>query len=144
MYETNVTYLTQEKHPAPPQVSSEDPDSASIQEVRLLTIEAAGPTGSRDGQEACEEGMALKNAGLFRQTAEHFKKAEQDPAYALKGLVQMVLRLKKSGKQEEAVAVFRRALQVLSTSSKEQVQILHFLGRTLESLDRIPEALETY
>ena len=82
--------------------------------------------------------------GLFRQAAEHFEKAAQDPAYALKGLAQMDFSLKKSGKQEEAVAAFRRALQVPSTSSKEQVQIFYLLGRTLESLDRIPEALEAY
>jgi tetratricopeptide (TPR) repeat protein len=56
----------------------------------------------------------------------------------------MGLSLKKGGKQEEAVAAFRRALQVPSTSSKEQVQILYLLGRTLESLDRIPEAMEAY
>ncbi len=42
------------------------------------------------------------------------------------------------------MAAFRRALQVPSTSSKEQVQILYLLGRTVEALDRIPEALETY
>lgn len=42
------------------------------------------------------------------------------------------------------MADFRRALQVPSTSSKEQVQILYLLGRTLESHERIPEALETY
>src|SRR5678815_6144686 len=57
---------------------------------------------------------------------------------------QMGLSLKKSGKQEEAVAAFRRALQAPSTSSKEQVQILYLLGRTLESLGRVPEALEAY
>jgi tetratricopeptide (TPR) repeat protein len=56
----------------------------------------------------------------------------------------MGLCLKKSGKLNDAVAVFRRALQVPSTSSKEQVQILYLLGRTLESLGRIPETLETY
>jgi hypothetical protein len=33
---------------------------------------------------------------------------------------------------------------VPSTSSKEQIQILYLLGRTLESLERIPEALEAY
>jgi tetratricopeptide (TPR) repeat protein len=82
--------------------------------------------------------------GLFRQAAEQFQKAAQDPAYALKGFAQMGLSLKKSGKQEEAVAAFRRALQVPATSSKEQVQILYLLGRTLESLGRIPEALEAY
>jgi len=46
--------------------------------------------------------------------------------------------------KHQAVSAFRRALQVPSTSSKEQVQILYLLGRTLESLDRIPEALEAY
>jgi tetratricopeptide (TPR) repeat protein len=88
--------------------------------------------------------MVLKNVGLFRQAAEHFEQAAQDPVYALKGFAQMGLSLKKNGKQEEAVAAFRRALQVPSTSSKEQVQILYLLGRTLESLNRIPEALEAY
>ena len=88
--------------------------------------------------------MGVKTVGLFRQAAEHFEKAAQDPAYTLKGLAQMGLSLKKSGKQKEAVAAFRRALQVLSISTKEQEQILYLLERTLESLDRIPEALETY
>jgi tetratricopeptide (TPR) repeat protein len=82
--------------------------------------------------------------GLFRPAAEHFENAAQDPAYALKGFAQMGLCLKRSGKQEEAVAAFRRALQIPATSSKEQVQILYLLGRTLESLSRILEALEVY
>ena len=142
--EPNVAHLTQEKSPASQHVSSEDPDCASIQEVGLQTIEATAPAGAPDGQEAYEQGMGLKTVGLFRQAAEHFEKAAQDPAYALKGYAQMGLSLKKSGKQKEAVAAFRHALQVPSTSSKEQVQILYLLGRTLESLDRIPEALEAY
>ena len=75
---------------------------------------------------------------------EHFEKAAQDPAYALKGSAQMGLCLKKSGRQKEAVAAFRRALQAASTSSNGQVQILYLSGRTLESLGRIPETLETY
>ena len=144
MNQPNLVHLTREKHPALQQVSSEDSGSASIQEVRLQVIEATAQAGARDGQEAYEQGMGLKTVGLFRQAAEHFEKAVQDPAYTLKGLAQMGLSLKKSGKQKEAAAAFRRALQVPSTSSKEQEQILYLLGRTLESLDRIPEALETY
>jgi hypothetical protein len=46
MNETDAVHLTQEKHPASQQVSSEDSDSASIHEVRLQTIEATRPTGS--------------------------------------------------------------------------------------------------
>ena len=71
----NLVHLTREKHPALQQVSSEDPDSASIREVRPQALEATGPTGAqdgRDGQEAYEQGMGLKTVGLFRQAAAHF------------------------------------------------------------------------
>jgi tetratricopeptide (TPR) repeat protein len=141
---TNPSPLTQESRPASHRASSENEDSALISEAPLQTIEATASTGVPDGHEAYERGTALKGVGLFKQAAKHFEKAAQDPAYALKGFAQMGLSLKKSGKQEEAIAAFRRALQVPSTSSKEQVQVLYLLGMTLESLGRIPEALETY
>ena len=144
MNETSTLPLSQENRPASQRASSENEDSAPIPGALLLAIKATASTRPPDGHESYERAMALKNVGLFRQAAEHFEKAAQDPAYALKGFAQMGLSLKKSGKQEEAVAAFRRALQVPSTSSKEQVQILYLLGRTLESLERIPEALETY
>ena len=142
--ETSAVSLTHENHPAVHRASSENEDSALIPEALLLAIETTPSTRPPDGHESYERATALKNVGLFRQAAEHFEKAAQDSAYALKGSAQMGLCLKKSGQQEEAVAAFRRALQVPSTSLKEQVQILYLLGRTLESLERIPEALETY
>ena len=144
MNETNALSLTQENHPASNRALTENEDRAPIPAAFLQALEATASTETPDGQEPYERGTALKNVGLFRQAAEHFEKAAQDPAYALKGLAQMGLSLKKSGNQEEAVAAFRRALQVPTTSSKEQVQILYLLGRTLESLGRIPEALEAY
>jgi tetratricopeptide (TPR) repeat protein len=142
--EANITPPTQEEHLASQQVSSKDAFSVLIQEVRPQAVEATASIETSEGQEAYERGTALKNVGLFRQAAEHFEKAAQDLMYAPKGFAQMGFCLKKSGKQEEAVAAFRRALQIPSTVWKEQVQILYLLGRTLESLDRIPEALETY
>jgi tetratricopeptide (TPR) repeat protein len=142
--ETNALSLTQENHPASHLAASENEDSAPIPGAPLQIVEATASTATPDGHESYERGTALKNVGLFRQAAEHFEKAAQDPAYTLKGFAQMGLSLKKSGKQEEAIAAFRRALQVPATSSKEQVQILYLLGRTLESLGRIPEALEAY
>jgi tetratricopeptide (TPR) repeat protein len=140
--ETNALSLTQENHLASTRALSVNEDCAPIQEARVQAVETTASIGTPDGHEAYERGTALKNVGLFRQAAEHFEQAAQDPAYALKGFAHM--GLSKSGKQEEAVAAFRRALQVPSTSSKEQVQILYLLGRTLESLERIPEALESY
>jgi tetratricopeptide (TPR) repeat protein len=141
---TTPSLLTQESRPASHRVSPENEDGALMSETPLQTIETTTSTGIPDGHEAYERGTALKNVGLFKQAAKHFENAAQDPAYALKGFAQMGLSLKKSGKQEEAVAAFRRALQTPSASSKEQVQVLYLLGITLESLGRIPEALETY
>jgi tetratricopeptide (TPR) repeat protein len=126
------------------QTSLHDATNTNTPMAQLQIVEPTASTEAPDGQEAYERGMALKNVGLFRQAAEHFEKAAQDPAYALKGFAQMGLSLKKSGKQEEAVVAFRRALQVSAILLKEQVQILYLLGRTLESLERIPEALEAY
>jgi tetratricopeptide (TPR) repeat protein len=142
--ETNALSLTQENHPAPNRALSENEDRAPIPAAFLQALEATASTEIPDGHDSYERGTALKNVGLFKRAAEHFEKAAQDPAYAMKGFAQMGLSLKKGGKQEEAIAAFRRALQVPATSSKEQVQILYLLGRTLESLGRIPEALESY
>jgi tetratricopeptide (TPR) repeat protein len=142
--EINTAPLTQENGPVSHRASSEEAEIVPVPGALLQIIDAAASTGGPGGQEAYEQGTALKNVGLFRQAAEHFEKAVQDPAYAVKGLAQMGFSLKMSGKNEEAVAAFRRALQVSSASSKEQVQILYLLGRTLESLGRIPEALESY
>jgi tetratricopeptide (TPR) repeat protein len=133
-----------ESHPASHRALSENDVRVLILETPPGGIESGASTEILDGHEAYEQGSALKNVGLFRQAAEHFQKAAQDPVYALRGLAQMGLCLKQSGKQEEAVAAFRRALQIPTVSSKEQVQILYLLGRTLESLGRIPDALESY
>ncbi len=144
MSETNPTSLMKESHQASYRAVSENDLRVLIPETLPGAIVSGTSTEVPDGHEAYEQGSALKNVGLFRQAAEHFQKAAQDPACALKGLAQMGLCLKQSGKQEEAVTAFRRALQIPSTSVKEQVQILYLLGRTLESIGRIPEALEAY
>ena len=144
MNETKTASLAQQHRLDSQRASLEEATSATKPLAQLQIIETTASTETPDGQEAYERGMALKNVGLFRQAAEHFEKAAQDPAYALKGFAQMGLSLKKSGKQEEAVVAFRRALQVSAALLKEQVQILYLLGRTLESIERIPEALESY
>ena len=144
MNEINPMSLSQEGPLAPSRAFSESEERVPLQGGLLQPLKPPASTETPNGQEAYERGTTLKNVGLFRQAAGHFEKAAQDPAYALKGFAQMGFSLKQSGKLEEAAVAFRRALQVPSTSSKEQIQILYLLGRTLESLERIPEALEAY
>lgn len=94
--------------------------------------------------ESYERGLALRKAGLFKPSIEQFEKAAADPAYALKAYAHMGLSYKSANQYVEAIAAFRNALRSPGASTKDIVQILYVLGRTLESLGRIAEALEAY
>ncbi len=94
--------------------------------------------------ERYERGIALKKAGLYKAAIEQFEQAARDRALAVKAYAQIGLCYKLSGRYEDAVPAFQQALRALPVSSKETVQILYVLGRTLESLGRIAETLEAY
>jgi general secretion pathway protein A len=97
-----------------------------------------------DPAERYERGLALKKAGLYKPAVEQFLAAACDQALALKAYAQIGLCYKSAGRNEDAVTAFRQALKASTGSSKETVQILYVLGRTLESLGRIAETLEAY
>jgi len=93
--------------------------------------------------ERYERGLALKQAGLYKAAIEQFEQATLDARFSVKAHAQIGICFKCAGRQEDAVAAFRKALMTAG-SSKETVQILYVLGRTLESLGRIAETLEAY
>ena len=94
--------------------------------------------------ERYERGVALKKAGLHKAAIEQFEMAAVDMSLAVKAHAQIGLCYKLSGRYEEAVPAFQKALKSTPASSKETVQILYVLGRTLESLGRVAETLEAY
>ncbi len=95
-------------------------------------------------EERYERGLALKQAGLHKAAIEQFEMAAVEAALVLKAYAQIGLCYKLAGCYEEAVPAFQKALNVTTASSKETVQILYVLGRTLESLERVAETLEAY
>ena len=97
-----------------------------------------------DAAENYERGVVLRKAGLFKEAIQEFEQAAASQSYALKAYAQIGLCHKSKGRYEEAVTAFRRALQSPSASTKETVQILYVLGRTLEVLGRVEETLEAY
>jgi tetratricopeptide (TPR) repeat protein len=99
---------------------------------------------SIDAAERYERGLALKTAGLFTRAIEQFEQAATEQSLAIKAFAQIGLCHKSSGRYEDAVSAFRRALTSPRASTKERVQILYVLGRTLETLGRIAESLEAY
>lgn len=94
--------------------------------------------------ERYERGVALKKAGLHKAAIDQFEMAAVDLSLAVKAYAQMGLCYKLSGHYEKAVTAFQKALKATPASSKETVQILYVLGRTLESLGRVAETLEAY
>jgi type II secretory pathway predicted ATPase ExeA len=94
--------------------------------------------------ESYERGLVLRKAGLFKQAIEEFEQAAASRTYALKAYAQIGLCHKSRGRHEDAVTAFRKALKSSLGSTKETVQILYVLGRTLEALGRHGEALEAY
>lgn len=94
--------------------------------------------------ERYERGLALKNVGLLKSAIDQFERASIDPAVSVKAHAQIGLCYKLAGRYEDAIAAFQKALTASTRSSKETVQILYVLGRTLESLGRIEETLEAY
>jgi tetratricopeptide (TPR) repeat protein len=111
-----------------------------------MTPEQANPSSEVVVTEAerYERGLTLKNAGLYKSAIEQFEQAAVDPAFTLKAHAQIGLCFKLAGRYEQAVTAFQKALAASSGSSKETVQILYVLGRTLESLGRVAETLEAY
>jgi tetratricopeptide (TPR) repeat protein len=94
--------------------------------------------------ERYERGLVLRKAGLFTQAIEEFEQAATGRAYALKAYAQIGLCHKTTGRYEQAVTAFRKALTFSPASTKELVQILYVLGRTLQLLGRTAETLEAY
>jgi len=94
--------------------------------------------------ERYERGLALKKAGLYKAAIDQFAMAAVEVTLAVKAYAQMGLCYKLTGCYEDAVTAFQQALKATPGSSKETVQILYVLGRTLESLGRVAETLEAY
>ena len=105
----------------------------------LGTMEAAVSTGER-----YERGLALKNAGLYKAAIEQFESAAENSGIRVKAYAQIGLCHQVIGRYDDAVWAFQKALACSIGSSKETVQILYVLGRTLEVLGRIDETLEAY
>ena len=99
------------------------------------------PKSARDHY---ERGRTLKRTQMFDQAREEFQHVGKDPEYAGNANVQIALCLLATGRYDDAVEAFRQALEVGTYSANEKAHILYLLGKTLEALGRVAEALEAY
>ena len=127
-----------------PGTSHGSPDMAKPRQGNPQPMAISDSTPFIDAPERYERGLALRKAGLFTSAIEEFHEAAEDRRYALKAHAQIGLCWKSCSDHEKAVVAFRKALASPHTSIRETIQILYVLGRTLETVGRIEEALEAY
>ncbi len=114
------------------------------QDLPNANPDIASKTSRLQAAETYEHGLALRNAGLFKQAIDQSKTAADNPAFATKAYAHIGLSCKSCDRYEDVVTAFRHALQSPGVSAKETLPILYVLGSTLESLGCISEALEPY
>lgn len=86
-------------------------------------------------------GVAMRKEGRLADAMSMLELAEQAPAYQLKARVQIGLCHRAAGDHQEAIEIFRGALNDPSIAQSEEVDVQYFLARTLESAGDIAEAV---
>ncbi len=106
--------------------------------------ESAGSCSPASPEEAYAYGMALKNEGRFKEAVDMFHLAARGESMWLKCNTQVGLCYRRLREYQAAIQAFRTALNDRSTSPNDTIDVLYFLGQSLEFTGQTGEALEIY
>ncbi|MEQ1844369.1 MAG: tetratricopeptide repeat protein, partial [Nitrospira sp.] len=95
-------------------------------------------------EEAYSLGVALKSRGRFKEAVDMFYVAAQGESMWLKSHAQVGLCYRRMREHQAAIQAFRTALEDQSAPSNESIDVLYFLGHSLEFTGQTDEALEVY
>ncbi|TKB61206.1 MAG: hypothetical protein E8D48_11600 [Nitrospira sp.] len=95
-------------------------------------------------EEAYSLGVALKSRGRFKEAVDMFHVAAQGESMWLKSHAQVGLCYRRMREHQAAIQAFRTALEDQSAPSNESIDVLYFLGHSLEFTGQTDEALEVY
>jgi len=91
-----------------------------------------------------EQGLALKQAGSYKQAIDAFERASTDVPQQVRAMSQVALCLSAVGRHEDAAKELIALLKSKQGTDVERLNIRYFLARTLETLQRTREACELY
>lgn len=92
-----------------------------------------------------EGGVELRKAEQYLEAIALFRSLTNNPSYALQAYAQIGMCLRSSNKLPEAVVALRKALGTQAAQLDHRTVNIHYLlGRTLEELGRLSEAVSAY
>jgi tetratricopeptide (TPR) repeat protein len=129
---------------AAPEDPTELKDPVPIPEPTIVTNEfpETGPVSSPE--EDYEQGMMLKDDGQLKEAVDMFHSAAKDKALWLKAYAQVGFCYVKMREPHAAIQAFRTALNDKSALPRDMMDVLYFLGRSLESIGKTNQAVEIY
>ncbi|WHZ30295.1 MAG: hypothetical protein OJF51_005098 [Nitrospira sp.] len=113
-------------------------------ETEINADESFGSQPPDSPEKAYAQGMTLKNQGRFKEAVDMFHLAARGESMWLKSHAQVGLCYRRMREHQAAIQAFRTALNDPSASPNDGIDVLYFLGQSLEFTGQIEEALEIY
>lgn len=113
-------------------------------EANINTSEALDSRFLDSPEKAYAYGVILKDEGRFKEAVDMFHLAARGESMWLKSHTQIGLCYRRMREHQAAIQSFRTALDDRSAPSSDVVEVLYFLGKSLEFVGQTGEALEVY
>lgn len=113
-------------------------------EAQINADESFGSRPPYSAEEAYSQGMTLKNQERLKEAVDMFHLAAQGESMWLKSHAQIGLCYRRMREHQAAIQAFRTALNDRAASPNDIIDVLYFLGQSLEFTGQIEEALEVY
>jgi type II secretory pathway predicted ATPase ExeA len=134
-----------------PGQNESDEETAEVSSGPPIACDPEAPSTATMGEKAAvdsavsyREALALKQAGEFSRAIALLDRLVADEVWGIKALAQKGICLNAIGRYEEALTVYRAAMDRRPGSAQELVSLRYLVARTLESMGRFKEAVECY
>ena len=124
--------------------AQQDPTELDDPILTTVSIESSQAYPVSSPVEDYARAMVLKEEGRLKEAVELFHSAARDKSVWFKAYSQVGLCYVKMKEHHAAIQAFRTALEDPTVLQQDTLDVLYVLGRSLESVGRVGQALEVY
>jgi general secretion pathway protein A len=124
--------------------AQQDPTELDDPILTTVSVESSQAYPVSSPVEDYARAMVLKEEGRLKEAVELFHSAARDKSVWFKAYSQVGLCYVKMKEHHAAIQAFRTALEDPTVLQQDTLDVLYVLGRSLESIGRVGQALEVY